>query len=126
MFHSRSKNDCESTSRPLSGSVRNIISSHKNCGNPFSTEDPGIGKLGYYNGPTKTMPISSKGIGFNWGSNSVATNENEEPLRWDQRGNGDPRYASGITDIGAFEIQTRILFQIDTPSELEIRRCTRI
>ena len=25
------------------------------------------------------------------------------PLVWDQRGNGDPRFVGGITDIGAFE-----------------------
>lgn len=43
---------------------------------------------------------------------------------WDQRGNGDPRFALGIADIGAFEVQPRVRFEVDTLSDDDIRGCT--
>jgi hypothetical protein len=52
--------------------------------------------------------------------------EQGQPLRWDQRGNGDPRFAAGITDLGAFEQQARTVLVVDTLEDSEARGCTRI
>ena len=46
-----------------------------------------------------------------------------QPLRWDQRGDGDPRYVAGITDIGAFEQQASARFIVDTFEDTELRGC---
>jgi hypothetical protein len=48
-----------------------------------------------------------------------------KPLKWDQRGNGDPRFAAGITDIGAFEQQAVTLIRVDTVEDGDLRGCTR-
>ncbi len=48
------------------------------------------------------------------GDNGAAVDEHGEPLRWDQRGNGDPRFVAGITDVGAFERQAFALLVVDT------------
>ncbi|TVP86264.1 MAG: hypothetical protein EA347_09250, partial [Thioalkalivibrio sp.] len=93
---------------PLStDTTHNLIQGrHRGCGEPILTMDPGIeDRLGYYNGPTPTLPISGASPVVNMGSNAAALNARGETLRWDQRGNGDPRFASGFTDIGAFERQ---------------------
>ncbi|UTW12177.1 choice-of-anchor Q domain-containing protein [Marinobacterium rhizophilum] len=103
----------------------NIIPLAINCGRVFTTDDPLLGELGGYNGPTHSIPVSSRSPAFNWADNSASTDETGQPLTWDQRGNGDPRFALGIADIGAFEVQPRVLFEVDTPSDEDLRGCTR-
>lgn len=101
---------------------------HRGCGEPILTADPGIeDRLGYYNGPTPTLPTSGASPVVNMGSNAAALNARGEPLRWDQRGNGDPRFASGFTDIGAFERQGHLPteFLVDTVEDTGLRACSR-
>ncbi|TNE78439.1 MAG: hypothetical protein EP334_05025, partial [Gammaproteobacteria bacterium] len=121
---SRSGSDCVSTHDSLVTSVQNIIGNSSYCGEVFSSSDPRLAKPGYFNGPTLSMPITTKSQAFNWADNSASLDELGEPLSWDQRGNGDPRYACGIADIGAFEIQPKVKMEVDTLSNLDIRGCT--
>ena len=72
----------------------------------------------------KTLSTPTDSIALNWGDNQAAVDEFENPLEWDQRGNGDPRYALGITDIGAFEIQPQIRMEVDTDTIDDVRGCT--
>lgn len=116
--------DCVSTYKLPPKAVQNIIGRSNNCGDVFSSSDPGLEKPAYYNGPTLSMPISTKGLAFNWADNTASLDELGEALTWDQRGNGDPRYAVGIADIGAFEIQPKVKLEVDTLSDKEIRGCT--
>ncbi|WP_461481565.1 right-handed parallel beta-helix repeat-containing protein [Porticoccus sp.] len=115
--------DCHSEGT-VTANIQNTIESNTGCGQPYSSKDPRLAKPGYYNGPVKSIPISTASAEFNWGDNEAAVDENGKPLVWDQRGNGDPRYACGITDIGAFEIQPAVNMEIDTLSDQDIRGCT--
>ena len=54
------------------------------------------------------------------------SDEHGQPLRWDQRGNGDPRFVAGITDIGSFEHQAFPILTVDTFEDTELRGCTRV
>lgn len=125
LANSKNSVDCVSRRNPLPNSRSNIVESNHGCGRPFSNEDPGLRELGYYNGPTPTIPLSGSSPAINVGDNSSALNEYGEPLQWDQRGNGDPRFAMGITDIGAFEYQSVAVLEVDTLEDIDVRRCTR-
>lgn len=116
--------DCLSKGQHSIESARNIMGTSDSCGEIFSSEDPIVGSPGVFNGPTVSLPISTNGPAFNWAENELSVDENGEPLYWDQRGNGDPRYAGGIADIGAFEVQPIIKIEVDTLSDEEIRGCT--
>lgn len=115
---------------PLSEqTTHNLIQGpHRGCGEPLLTVDPGIeDRLGYYNGPTPTLPTDGASPVVNLGLNEAAVNARGETLRWDQRGNGDPRFASGFTDIGAFERQGHLPteFIVDTLEDTGLRACSR-
>ena len=84
-----------------------------------------MGDLNGYNGPTHTIPAGGGSPVINLGDNSSAVDEHGKPLRWDQRGNGDPRFVAGITDIGAFEQQAFPVLMVDTVDDTELRACTR-
>ncbi|UTW05620.1 hypothetical protein KDX31_19685 (plasmid) [Amphritea atlantica] len=118
--------DCASESAFDTPVRRNIISRHEGCGSPFSNQDVQLGQLGYYNGPTQTIPISGRSLAVNHGNNRAAIGARGAQLVWDQRGNGDPRFTAGITDIGAFEIQARIVLQVDTLDSSDKRWCTNV
>ncbi|GGO80167.1 hypothetical protein GCM10011348_16270 [Marinobacterium nitratireducens] len=123
--NSRSPLDCLAEVDFAAQSRANIIEKSSGCTGIFSREDPGLGKLGRYNGPTRTIPINSRSPAFNRADNAASLDEAGQPLTWDQRGNGDPRFAVGIADIGAFEVQPQVLFEVDTRSDEDIRGCTR-
>jgi hypothetical protein len=106
-------------------STHNLIETNEGCGQPISTADPRLGKLGYYNGSTRTLPLGGGSPAINLGDNASAVDEHGEPLRWDQRGNGDPRFIAGITDVGAFERQALPVLMVDTVEDAERRACTR-
>jgi hypothetical protein len=106
-------------------SIHNLIETHDGCGQPISSDDPRFGKPGYYNGPTRTLPLGSGSPAINLGDNASAVDEQGKPLRWDQRGNGDPRFVGGITDIGAFERQALPVLMVDTVEDVELRACTQ-
>jgi hypothetical protein len=59
------------------------------------------------------------------GNNEAAVDEAGAPLVWDQRGNGDPRFVAGVTDIGAFENQGVAWLVVDTEEDSVARACTR-
>ncbi len=116
--------DCVSTGDFDSDSTNNLIEEHSGCGEPISAEDPVLEGLDYYNGPAQTLPLRSGSPAINLGNNEAAVDENGEPLVWDQRGNGDPRFVAGFTDIGAFEHQAFPDFTVDTLDDVGLRACT--
>ncbi len=114
---------------PLSpDTTHNLIQgAHEGCGEPILTIDPRIeDRLGYYNGPTPTLPIGGASPVVNLGLNSAAVDDRGQPLRWDQRGNGDPRFAGGFTDLGAFERQGHLPSEwlVDTLEDTGLRACS--
>ncbi|WP_187276591.1 choice-of-anchor Q domain-containing protein [Parahaliea maris] len=114
--------DCFS-SRPLEASLHNIIESDSGCGEPYSREDPVLGNPDYFNGPTRTINLGMRSPATNYGARDASVNEYGQPLRWDQRGNGDPRDAAGVVDIGAFETQAQNKVIVDTAEDVDYRWC---
>jgi hypothetical protein len=108
-------------------SIHNLFVSGNGCGEPIITADPLFQALGHYNGPTPTLPISGGSPARNLGANAAAVDAAGNPLKWDQRGNGDPRFAGGYVDIGAFEHQSQLPseFVVDTLVDTGLRGCTR-
>ena len=105
-------------------SVRNLIETGEGCGTPISSADPRLGTLGYFNGPTKIFPLGGGSPAVNLGDNAAAVDADGEPLAWDQRGNGDPRFVAGFTDIGSFEQQAFPKLVVDTVEDSDLRGCT--
>jgi hypothetical protein len=107
-------------------STHNIFASSDGCGEPLLSADPHLGKINFYNGPTPTLPISSLSPAINLGDNAIAVDDAGNPLKWDQRGNGDPRFARGYVDIGAFEHQSQLPTElvVDTIEDTLLRGCT--
>jgi len=62
------------------------------------TDDPLMGVLGDYGGPTQTIPLMD-------GSPAIDAGNNVAALQTDQRGPGFQRVAGAGADIGAFEVQ---------------------
>lgn len=108
-------------------STHNLFTSGTGCGEPILTADPVFQKMGYYNGPTPTIPISGASPARNLGSNAAAVDADGKRLKWDQRGNGDPRFTRGYVDIGAFEHQSQLPSEhvVDTLVDNGLRGCTR-
>lgn len=118
--------DCLSAAPVDSQSSHNLIRTHRHCGTPLSSQDPLLGELNYYNGPTQSLPLGGRSPAINVGDNTSAVDENGSPLIWDQRGNGDPRDAAGIVDIGAFEQQAVTRLVVDTNTDNDLRWCTSV
>ena len=108
-------------------STHNLFTTGTGCGEPFITTDPLFQALNHYNGPTPTLPISGASKARNLGDNNAAVDADGNPLKWDQRGNGDPRFAGGYVDIGAFEHQSQLAseFIVDTLVDTGLRGCTK-
>ncbi len=96
------------------------------CGTPLLESDPKIGNFGYYNGPTPVFVIEGDSPALNLASTEAAVDHEGNRLRWDQRGNGDPRFAAGFADIGAFERQSHLPgeYVVDTIEQTGLRGCT--
>jgi predicted outer membrane repeat protein len=125
LANSQGSADCVAVGTLDLATTNNLIEANEGCGEPISRADPNLRKLGYYNGPTQTIPLGGGSPAINLGSNAAALDENGKPLKWDQRGNGDPRYVAGITDIGAFERQAALVLTVDTFEDTILRACTR-
>ncbi|MGK7296383.1 MAG: choice-of-anchor Q domain-containing protein [Candidatus Wenzhouxiangella sp. M2_3B_020] len=112
----------------MSGTYNLIQGAHDGCGNPILEEDPELRSLGYYNGPTPTIPLDGSSPALNLALAESAVGPDGARLQWDQRGNGDPRFASGYADLGAFERQTQLPseFVVDTQVDTGLRGCTRV
>jgi hypothetical protein len=125
LANSQGAADCMVAGTLDASGTNNLIEDSEGCGTPISTDDPRLQKLGFYNGPTQTLPLGGASPAINMGDNASAVDETGQPLRWDQRGNGDPRFVGGITDIGAFERQALPVLVVDTVADVELRVCTR-
>ncbi len=121
---SREGPDCVLTAALDPSSTHNLIEANGGCGEPIVTSDPGLRSFGYYNGPTKTLPVIGGSPAINLADNKASLDENGQPLVWDQRGNGDPRFVAGYADIGAFEHQAFPRLVIDTIEDSVLRACT--
>lgn len=117
---------CVNHGELTSDSSHNLFTTGTGCGVPIITADPAFQTLDYYNGPTLTLPISGASPARNLGSNIAAVDATGARLKWDQRGNGDPRFAGGYVDIGAFEHQSQLAteFVVDTIEDTGLRGCT--
>ncbi len=121
-----SGHECHNVGRLSDNSSHNLIQGwQQGCGVPLLTEDPVLDPAGYFNGPTKVFPIGHGSPVVNLGLNTAARNAEGDSLIWDQRGNGDPRFASGFTDLGAFERQGRLpeRFVVDMLDDSGLRAC---
>jgi hypothetical protein len=119
---------CVNSGSLTKDSTHNLFASGTGCGEPIITADPHFQALNHYNGPTPTLPISGRSPARNLGANTAAVDAAGNPLKWDQRGNGDPRFAGGYVDIGAFEHQAQLPseFVVDTLVDTGLRGCTTI
>ncbi|MGH8517090.1 MAG: choice-of-anchor Q domain-containing protein [Panacagrimonas sp.] len=116
--------DCES-SRPLDPrSTRNVIHRGEGCGKAFYAGNPLLGRPDYFNGPTRSIPLLGGSPAVNWADNAASVDPEGRSLVWDQRGNGDPRFAAGIADIGAFERQAVTVLEIDIREDIDVRGCS--
>ena len=125
LANSLSASDCLSLGNWDAASTHNLIVASHGCGVPVACTDPKLQPLGGYNGPTWTFPLDAGSPALNFGDNAAAVDHRGQPLIWDQRGNGDPRFVAGITDIGAFENQRNAWLVVDTAEDSEARGCTR-
>jgi predicted outer membrane repeat protein len=123
LANSEDGRDCVCAGELDPASTNNIIENHLGCGEPITSADPILTRLGKYNGPTPTIPPGGGSPAVNLGDNASAVDEHGQPLKWDQRGGGDPRYVAGFTDIGAFEQQAAPRLVVDTFEDNELRGC---
>jgi hypothetical protein len=124
LANSDAQQDCFSANVTNSAGTHNIIEMNEGCPGVLFEKDPGLGSLNYYNGMTQTIPLDGLSLAMNSGDNASAVDENNVPLHWDQRGNGDPRFVAGITDIGAFEVQANPKLIVDTLDDSGPQGCS--
>lgn len=123
---SGSGNQCRNEG-PADDMIHNLIhGDHHGCGEPILTVDPLFERLAYYNGPTMTLSLSGASPAINQASTEAAVDEHGERLVWDQRGNGDPRFAGGYADLGAFERQGPLpeAIEVNVAHDNGLRVCT--
>jgi hypothetical protein len=118
--------DCVAEGGLDARSTHDLIMSNEGCGEPLVAADPRLEPLAAYNGPAETMPLGGGSPATNMGDNAAAVDEDGQPLVWDQRGNGDPRFVAGFTDIGAFEVQAFPTLEVNTPEDRALRGCSGI
>jgi len=116
--------DCKSQLDPSPGSGSNLIGIKHGCGPVISNQDPRLGSIGLYNGPTPTLPLEGVSPAVNMADNAASLDVDGRVLAWDQRGNGDPRFVAGIADLGAFERQYVATLIVDTDSDADVRGCS--
>ena len=107
--------------------IHNLIhGDHVACGEPLLTVDPRFERLDYYNGPTMTLSLSGTSPAINLAASEAAVDAHGERLTWDQRGNGDPRFAGGFADLGAFERQGPLpeAIEVNARNDNGLRVCT--
>jgi len=103
-----------------------IHGDHDGCGKPVLTVDPRFERLNYYNGPTMTLSLSGESPAINLADTTASVDADGNRLVWDQRGNGDPRFAGGFADLGAFERQGPLpeAIEVNTHKDSGLRVCT--
>ncbi|MFU8877752.1 MAG: choice-of-anchor Q domain-containing protein [Wenzhouxiangellaceae bacterium] len=117
---------CVNTGELVHSITNLFLDDNAGCGTPLLESDPKIGNFGYYNGPTPVFVIEGDSPALNLAAGEAAVDHEGKPLRWDQRGNGDPRFAGGYADIGAFERQSHLPseYVVDTIDDTGLRGCT--
>jgi hypothetical protein len=83
----------------ITGANNLVVSSSATLPPDTLQDDPLLGVLGDYGGPTQTIPLMD-------GSPAIDTGNNVAQLETDQRGGGFPREVGTSADIGAFEVQS--------------------
>ena len=79
--------------------------------------DPMLGPLDYYGGPTPAhLPLPGSPL-LDAGDNTVAVDYEGNPLTTDQRGDGFPRIAGGVVDLGALEASSHYLYIVNSPGD---------
>ncbi|WP_413110780.1 choice-of-anchor Q domain-containing protein [Thaumasiovibrio sp. DFM-14] len=117
---------CMGRDNPKSDIANNLIERALNCGRPYLSADPQLGQIGRYNGPTLTLPLNGNSPAINMADNQLSRDQNGQVLRWDQRGNGDPRAVGGLADLGAFERQYQLDYIIDKAGFGDTRTCSKL
>jgi hypothetical protein len=75
-----------------------------NADNQVGVAEPGLGTLGYYGGPTQTIPLLPGSPAIASGSTALAVDPTTgQTLEYDQRGIGFDRIVNGAVDIGAYQ-----------------------
>jgi len=78
-----------------------------NSGDRNNVVDPKLGTLGYYGGPTQTIPLLSGSPAIDAGNPSGCTDGKGNPLKTDQRGQPRPdKEDTTGCDMGAYERQS--------------------
>ena len=72
----------------------------------YATDAVQFGPLGYYGGPTQTLPLLAGSGGIDAGNPAGCTDEVDAVLDTDQR--GLPRPVGAACDLGAYEVQDLI------------------
>jgi hypothetical protein len=73
----------------------------------LNNTDPKLGQLGYYGGPTQTIPLLSGSPAIDAGNPSGCTDDQGHLLKTDQRGKPRPdKEDTGGCDMGAYERQS--------------------
>lgn len=122
----RAGSQCVNVGELVHSTANLFVDDSEGCGPPLLQVDPKIGGFGYYNGPTPVFVIGGDSPALNLADREAAVDHKSKPLTWDQRGNGDPRFAGGYADIGAFERQSQLpeAYVVDTVADSGLRGCT--
>ncbi len=79
--------------------------------------DPLLGPLDYYGGPTLGhLPLLGSPL-LDTGDNAAAVDFEGNPLATDQRGDGFPRIADEVVDIGALEASSSYLYIVNSTAD---------
>ena len=105
--------------------IHTLIQGNLNCVTGTNsnnlTSDPLLGVLADHGGPTPTMALPFGSPAIDAGDDTLAVDENSNPLISDQRGSGYDRSVGGRVDMGAYEAHDLL---VDTVSDADLQDCS--